>query len=184
MYFKILELRPYMIDDDMGVYEMLQEIPFEDEFIQRNQYYGLSKFETKKEIEKITKYAYGIDVSEDNPQSENYVLFVDDKPVAIGGLMLKMTDYWKIHRGHIWYKTRPSERRKKYASVLVNLLVEKAKSFGLNEILAQCSNQNIGSIKVLKNNGFKEYENKLATNNTQTIFFKKELNFSNKKNIS
>ncbi len=178
MIYKLLELRTWMIDDEnCGVYEMLQEIPAVDEFDQHNQYNGMKKQEVKNKIAEMMRYAYGFDNNEDYPKCENYVLFADNKPVVIGGLMLEMTDYWKKHRGHLWYKTRPSERKKGYCSQFVKMLCERAKEFKIKELLAQCNKNNIGSDKVLSNNGFEIYNNPLCSGGggKNTTFYKKLL---------
>ena len=70
MKYELLELRSYMIDNDTGVYEMLQEMPAVDEFDQHNEYYGLSKEDTKNLINKMMRHAYGFDNSEDYPKCE------------------------------------------------------------------------------------------------------------------
>ena len=75
MKFKLLELRSYMITENLGVYEMLQEIPAVDEFEQHNEYCGLSKSDTKKRINKMMRHAYGFENSEDFPKCEHFVLF-------------------------------------------------------------------------------------------------------------
>ena len=56
MEYKLLELRSYTIDNNSGVYEMLQEMPKVDEFEQTNAYHGLSKEETKKECVKTFSF--------------------------------------------------------------------------------------------------------------------------------
>lgn len=58
------------------------------------------------------------------------------KLVVIGRLMLEITDYWSKHRGHIWYKTRPSEQKKGYCTQFVRLLCEKTKEFGIKNFIA------------------------------------------------
>lgn len=175
MIFKLRELRTWMIDEDCGVYEMLQEIPAIDEFGQHNEYNGMSKQEVKEKIVEMMRYAYGFDNSEDFPRCENFILFANDKPVVIGGLMLEMTEFWSKHRGHIWYKTRPTERKKGYCSHFTKMLCERAKEFGMKEIISQCDVSNIGSNKVLLNNGFKTYKHPLCLDWNEINFYKKSL---------
>lgn len=173
--YQLLELRSYMIDNDSNVYEMLQEFPKVDEFNQHNPYSGLSKDDTKSRINEITKYAYGIDNSLENPKCEHFVLFANDRPVALGCLMLEMNDYWRKCRGHFWYKTRPSERKKGYGTILLKLLVERARIFGFPELLGQCNIHNIGSNKIMLKNGFSKYDNCLRPGDDETNFYKKKL---------
>lgn len=175
MEFKLRELRTWMIDEDCGVYEMLQEIPAVDEFEQHNEYHGLSKQEVKEKIAEKMRYAYGFNNDEDNPKCENFILFADDRPVVIGGFMLEMTDYWKKYRGHIWYKTRPSERKKGYCTQFTKMLCERGKEFNFNELYSQCAVVNIGSNKVLLNNGFEKYTYPPCKDWNETNFYRKKI---------
>lgn len=173
--YKLLELRPWMIDENSGVYEMLQEIPAIDEFEQHNQYNGMTKKEVKETIVKMMCHAYGFNNNENYPKCENYILFVNDIPVCIGGLMLEMTDFWRKHRGHIWYKTRPTAQKQGYCTKFTELLCLRAKEFNLEEITAQCDINNYGSNKVLLNNKFETYINPLCPNWNDTKFYRKKL---------
>lgn len=175
MKIEFLELREYMITQNLGVYEMLQEIPAVDEFEQHNEFFGLTKAETIEKINKKMQFAYGLGNDQDNPRCEHYILFVNNKPVVIGGLMLEMTEFWQKHRGHIWYKTRPTERKKGYATLFTKLTCNQAKQFGISTITAQCNINNQGSNKVLENNGFYLYKNPLCPDWDDTNFWKKNL---------
>lgn len=55
--------------------------------------------------------------------------------------------------GHIGYGIRPSERRKGYATVLLNLALIKARELGIQRALVTCDRDNIGSAKTIMNNG-------------------------------
>lgn len=173
--FELKELRSYMIDENLGVYEMLQEIPQIDEFNQHNEFYGLDKQQTKSLINKKEQYANGINNDIDNPKCEHFVLFADRRPVVIGGLMLEIDDYWKQYRGHFWLKTRPSERQKGYGTKFLELILERAKKYGINEFLGQCNKNNIASNKIMQNNGMTIYINPLCPNRNDTNFYKKFL---------
>jgi predicted acetyltransferase len=55
--------------------------------------------------------------------------------------------------GHTGYGIRPSERRKGYATKLLDLSLEKAKEIGIQKALVVCDKSNIGSEKTILNNG-------------------------------
>jgi predicted acetyltransferase len=55
--------------------------------------------------------------------------------------------------GHIGYDIRPSERRKGYGTLILNLTLEKAKDLGLSRVFLTCDADNIGSAKIIENNG-------------------------------
>lgn len=55
--------------------------------------------------------------------------------------------------GHIAYGIRPSERRKGYATRQLSLGLEQCRAMGLPKVLITCDRDNIGSAKVILNNG-------------------------------
>ena len=105
----------------------------------------------------------------------NFILFADNKPVVIGGLMLEMTDFWKKHRGHFWYKTRPTARKKGHCTKFLELIVKRAKELGYKELFSQRDINNYGSNKVMINNGFTTYINPLCPDWDDTNFYRKDL---------
>lgn len=57
-----------------------------------------------------------------------------------------------MNGGHIGYGVRPSERRKGYASLMLNLLLTKIKKEGYTKVLITCDDVNIASAKTIENN--------------------------------
>lgn len=57
--------------------------------------------------------------------------------------------------GHIGYGIRPSERRKGFATVLLQLSLIEAKKLGIEDVLVVCDAGNVGSEKTIINNGGK-----------------------------
>lgn len=55
--------------------------------------------------------------------------------------------------GHIGYSVRPSERRKGIGSLMLKDALIKCKGLGNNKILITCNKGNVGSEKVILNNG-------------------------------
>ena len=64
-------------------------------------------------------------------------------------------DYHKEHlnKGAIGCGVRPSERRKGYATYLLQLLLEKCEEMGMHEVCVSCLKENVASDKVIRNNG-------------------------------
>jgi len=60
----------------------------------------------------------------------------------------------KYRWGHIWYWVRPSERQKWYASKMLSLVLAEAHNIWLDSVLITCDVNNIGSNKVIQNNGW------------------------------
>jgi predicted acetyltransferase len=51
--------------------------------------------------------------------------------------------------GHIGYAVRPSERKKGYATKMLTMALEYAKSIGLQKVMLGCYSNNIASIKTI-----------------------------------
>jgi len=85
-----------------------------------------------------------------------YWLVADDKQV-IGVVNIRhwLTEKLLNSGGHIGYGIRPSERRKGYATQLLQLSLLKAKELGINKVLVLCDESNIASAKTIVNNGGK-----------------------------
>lgn len=85
--------------------------------------------------------------------STTYWLYVDGLPVGIGKLRHYLTDKLREEGGHCGYAIRPSCRSKGYGKLLLNLLIKKARSLGIERLLLTIQNHNIPSIKVALFNG-------------------------------
>ncbi|MCC6895385.1 MAG: GNAT family N-acetyltransferase [Anaerolineae bacterium] len=55
--------------------------------------------------------------------------------------------------GHIGYEIRPSQRRKGYCTLILQLGLVKARLLGITRALVTCDDDNIGSAKVIEANG-------------------------------
>lgn len=55
--------------------------------------------------------------------------------------------------GHIGYRIHPLERKKGYGTLILKLTLEKARERGMTDVLVTCDTANIGSAKVIMNNG-------------------------------
>lgn len=64
--------------------------------------------------------------------------------------------------GHIGYDVRPSERRKGYGTLLLELTLDKARERGLRRVLVTCDTDNIGSARIIQKNGGK-FENEVIS---------------------
>lgn len=107
----------------------------------------------KEWIKKITNEHNGIELSEGRVPSSVYFLMDDDK--IVGHLSIRHninSSFLSLYGGHIGYVVRPSERRKGYASIILNLALEKCKDLGLENVLVTCKEDNIGSAKTIENN--------------------------------
>ena len=92
----------------------------------------------------------------DNPNYVPYTCYValdeDNNVVGVGSLRHELNDYLSKYGGHIGYSVVPSQRKKGYGTKILNLLLEEAKKKKINKVLITCSNDNLGSLGIIKNN--------------------------------
>jgi len=67
----------------------------------------------------------------------------------------KLDKYLRKVGGHIGYEIAPDQRKKGYGTLILNLALRKAKKLGIDKILVTCSENNIGSKKIIEKNGGK-----------------------------
>lgn len=64
-----------------------------------------------------------------------------------------LNEYLLKYGGHIGDGVRPSERRKGYATKMINLALKECKKLKIKRVLLVCDKNNIGSAKSIINNG-------------------------------
>lgn len=74
----------------------------------------------------------------------------DDKIVGMFNLRHYLNDYLKKFGGHIGYGIRPSERRKGYAKIQLYFALLEAQKLGIDKVMVDCVNTNIGSEKTIQ----------------------------------
>lgn len=67
--------------------------------------------------------------------------------------------------GHIGYDISPRYRRKGYGKIILKLMLDKAKELELEKVLITCDFGNIGSRRIIEQNGGK-LENSIISNET------------------
>ncbi len=149
----MFELRRLSVQDGMDIYEMLQEIPAEENNM-HNSVNGISleaykDFLVKREEEsRMDGIIDGWKVP-----STRYWLYVDGKPVGFADIRHFLTPALKEVGGNIGYAIRPSERGKGYGKKLLELLLAEARDKGLEKVLITVLPTNAASIGVAKANG-------------------------------
>lgn len=137
-----------------------------------NTIYGSELFDKTESYE---KWLFSV-TQNTNPEtvSENWVVTdtffavrkIDGKIVGIIDLRHTLNDFLK-DLGNCGYSVCPSERKKGYATEMLNQLICVAKEAGMTELHLSVEKENLASIKVIrKNNGVYErsfiFENKPA----------------------
>lgn len=77
----------------------------------------------------------------------------DERIVGMIDLRHRLNDYLAECGGHIGYSVHPRERRKGYAKVMLALVLEKAREYGLEKVLVTCDDDNVASARTIEANG-------------------------------
>lgn len=77
----------------------------------------------------------------------------DNKIIGTIQLRHKLSSELRKYGGHIGYGIRPTERLKGYGTQQLALVIEEARKLGLTKVMITCDKNNIGSAKVIMNNG-------------------------------
>lgn len=149
----MLELRKLSVDDGMDVYQMLQDIPLDENGLQNNAN-GLSYGEYKNWLVK-KKQESELDGIVDGWKvpSTTYWLYADGVPVGFGKLRHCLTDALHKVGGHIGYGIAPQFRGKGYGKELLRLLIGKAYDIGIARVLVTIRLDNKASQAVALANG-------------------------------
>ena len=80
-----------------------------------------------------------------------YIREEDDKILGMINMRLALNEFLKREGGHIGYCIRPTERRKHYATDMLNDALKVFDTLGIKEIILTCDKSNIASAGVIKN---------------------------------
>lgn len=147
-----IELRLVTEKDGADIYEMLQEMPADENGFQ-NGASGKSFEEYGAWLCKRVAMGRGIGLETWQVPENTYWLYADGQPVGYGKLRHRLTEALKETGGHIGYGIRPSQRGKGYGRLILKLLLEKARELGIAEVLIDCLAENELSRKVIEANG-------------------------------
>ena len=90
-----------------------------------------------------------------------FFCFDEKRNLMVGAVNIRhdLNDYLLKYGGHIGDGIRPSERRKGYATEMIQLALEECRKLGLTRVLMTCDKNNIGSAKsIIRNGGILENE--------------------------
>jgi len=146
------ELRKLSINDGSDVYEMLQEIPKDENGFQ-NSANGLSFDEYKLWLSRNAGISNAIGLESWMVPQTTFWLFVEGVPVGYGKIRHYLTDKLKEEGGHVGYAIKPNQRGKGYGKLLLSLLLAEANKIGIESTLVTVKNENKPSIQVALANG-------------------------------
>ncbi len=148
MNYELKELSLDLLNKEL--YDMYQDIPDGDNE-QTNDAYGLNEIKFKEYIIKQINRKNNKVSLEDTP-TITYIMYVNNRPVGFICLRTEIDDNWKKWSGNFYYQVRLSERRKGYATKMLELGLIKLKELGFDVVYGQSSKVNIGSAKTIENN--------------------------------
>lgn len=157
-----IELKKLSSKDGLDIFEMLQEIPMnENGFI--NSVYGKTYEEYKQWLVSNEAFSKFTDLEDGwKVPTSTYWLYVDARPVGTGRIRHFLTDKLREEGGHMGYAIRPSARNKGYGTILLRELIPEARKLGIDKALITIKNENVGSLKVaIANNGVVELQNEI-----------------------
>lgn len=83
----------------------------------------------------------------------------DNRIIGMVDIRHDLNDFLASYGGHIGYGVRPSERRKGYATAILEMALDYSKSIGIKRVMLACNKDNEASRKtILKCNGVQERE--------------------------
>ena len=152
----MIELRKLSIDDGIDIYNLLQDIPKEENGF-NNKVNGLTYDEYKEWLIKRDEYANQVGLLDGWRVPETtFFLYVDDMPVGMGSIRHFLTDALREVGGHIGYCISPKYRGNGYGKEILKRLIIEAKKIGIKDILITTNLDNYASQKVIIANGGKE----------------------------
>ena len=150
-----LEIRKLSIDDGQDIYEMLQELPADENgFI--NSVKDKTFDEYKEWLKKSAKSAEQVGVVDGwKVPTTTFWLFEDGKPVGIGKVRHSLTDALFENGGNVGYAICPTARNRGLGKKLLSCLIAESQKIGAGKLLLTIQNHNIASIHVALANGGK-----------------------------
>ena len=130
-----IALRQLSPDDGRDVYDMLQEIP-ENENGFFNSMHGIAYEEYRQKLLKADADARRTDIEDGwRVPTTTFWLYDGDTPVGIGKIRHFLTDKLREGGGNVSYAVRPSCRGKGYARPLLTALAREARALGVDRLL-------------------------------------------------
>ena len=143
-----IELIPLSPHDGRDVYDMLQDIPADENgFI--NHFHGVSFDEYRKRLAAAHAESQqdGIVDGWKVPQTI-YWLYADCKPAGMCKLRHMLTDKLLVSGGHIGYAIRPTMRGHGLGKQQLMLALDEARRLGIDRVLVTTDPDNIASQRV------------------------------------
>ncbi len=106
-------------------------------------------------VQKLRDYAKGIRLPQGWVPATAYWLVCSGRILGTCDLRHRLTELLRDEGGHIGYGVRPSERGNGSGTLMLGLLLAKARELGLAWVLIICDKDNVASARVIQKNGGK-----------------------------
>lgn len=148
-----LAIRKLSMDDGRDIYEMLQELPGDENgFI--NSAHGKTFDGYKQWLRKAVKDSEQVGIVDGwKVPSTTYWLFENGRPVGTGRVRHFLTDALLEQGGNVGYSIRPDARGRGLGKKLLSLLIVESRKLGLDKLLLTVHSDNEPSIHVALANG-------------------------------
>ena len=94
-----------------------------------------------------------IQAKEGRVHATNWWIVEDDTYLGAISLRHTLNDFLLAAGGHIGYGVRPTARRRGLATWALRAVLPNARSLGLTRVLLTCDDENVGSARIIENNG-------------------------------
>ena len=123
-------------------------------------------------IESSYNYEHGINLPENYVKATTFWLIDNEKFIGEISIRHELNSFLINYGGHIGYEIRQSECMKGYGTKMLSMALAYCKeTLNLHKVLITCDDDNIGSIKVIENNGGileNKVKNSLSRGNVKT----------------
>ena len=104
-------------------------------------------------IKKFYNYRHNVNLKPNRVPQTTYWLIDNEEFIGEISIRHYLTDSLLSYGGNIGYGIRYSKWNSGYGTKMLALALKKAKTMGLERVLITCDDDNIGSAKVIENNG-------------------------------
>ena len=109
--------------------------------------------ETDAFFELADRFEQDLDLPENRVPMTHFLLFKDNRLVAMSRLRRRLIPVLLLDGGNIGYEVRASERRRGYAGEILQRTLDEARGIGLDRALLTTEPSNLGSIRVIEKAG-------------------------------